>query len=225
MEQAWPFAQNALAVVSQVLLGLVMDYYWLTSRAQILTLLLRVSPVDRRKKIMTIWTDIEETLGAYVRGQTILSAIVFGASLVGLLLLRIPNAVALAVIAGMFEVIPLIGPFLGAIPAILVGFSVSPLTGLLITGWYLVVQQIEGNILIPRIMHKSVGLNPLVVILAVVAGGSVAGVIGALLAIPIAGAAQVLVRDLWIEPAIEENDAVAPLSQDEVVAMLEQAEL
>jgi len=166
---------------------------------------LRVSAAHHRNRLKTIWTDIEETLGSYVRGQVILSLIVGSASYVGLLLLGIPNALALAVIAALFEFIPYVGPFLGALPSILIGLTVSPLIGISVAGWYLLVQQVESNVLIPRIMQQSVGLNPLLVIIAIVGGGSLNGITGAILAIPIVGALQVIMRHMWIEPAINKE--------------------
>jgi len=204
-EQAWPFARTLSTVIGQFLLVVVMCFYWLTSREKILDLSLRVSAAHHRNRLKTIWTDIEETLGSYVRGQVILSLIVGSASYVGLLLLGIPNALALAVIAALFEFIPYVGPFLGALPSILIGLTVSPLIGISVAGWYLLVQQVESNVLIPRIMQQSVGLNPLLVIIAIVGGGSLNGITGAILAIPIVGALQVIMRHMWIEPAINKE--------------------
>lgn len=223
-EQAWPFARTASTVLGQVLLVLVMCFYWLTLREKMLKFVLRMSPSDQRERIELIWTDVEVTLGSYVRGQMTLSLIVGLASLVGLLLLGVPNALALAVVAALFEFIPYIGPILGAIPAILVGVTISPLIGLLVAGWYLLVQQLEASVLIPRVMEASVGISPLLVVIAIVAGSSLNGVVGAILAIPIVGALQVIAHHLWIEPTLqlEEDsvDAIEPtlLSEEEAPA-------
>ncbi len=207
-EQAWPVARMATAFLGQFILVLVMCFYWLTSREEMLEFVLRMSASDRRKAIITIWTDVEVTLGSYVRGQVTLSVIIGLASFVGLLILRVPNALALAVIAGFFEFIPYIGPILGAVPAILVGLTISPVIALLVAGWYLLVQQAEASFLVPRIMQASVGISPLLVIIAIVAGGSLNGIVGAILAIPIVGALQVVARHLWIEPTIDSQEAV-----------------
>ena len=206
--QAWPLARDTLLTIGQVILILAMGFYWLTMRKQILDLLLRLSPVSKRDQVATIWNDVEETLGSYVRGQIILMAIIGVAAFIGLSLLGVPYALALAVLSGLMELIPIAGPFLGAIPPILVGFSISPLTGLLVAGWYLIIQVVEGYILIPKIMSQNTGLNSLVVIIAIVAGASLNGVVGALIAIPLAGALQVVARNLLIEPTIESHEPV-----------------
>lgn len=203
--QAWPYARTGLSVLSQIALALVMGYYWLTSREEILGLLLRLTPNGGRSRAELVWNDIETTVGAYLRGQAILMLIVGLASLAGLLVLRVPHAVALAVLAGLTEAIPMIGPFIGAVPAVLLGFTISPTIGLLVAGWYLIVQQVEGNVLVPKVMEKNVGLNPLVVLFALVAGTILNGVVGALLAIPVAGALQVTARHLLIEPVIQNH--------------------
>jgi predicted PurR-regulated permease PerM len=182
-----------------------MGFYWLTAREQILNLLLRLSPLSRRSYVELIWNDVEKTLCAYVRDQVILIVVIGVAAYVGLVILGIPYAPALAIIAGLTEAIPLVGPFLGAIPAVLVGFTISPTTGLLIAGWYLLIQQLEGNILVPKIMEHQVGLNPLLVMIALIAGGTLNGMVGALLAVPIAGALQVIVRHLLIDPTLKSN--------------------
>lgn len=204
-QQAWPLARDTIITIGQILLVFVMGFYWLTAREQILSLLLRLSPLSRRSYVELIWNDVEKTLGAFVRVQVILILVVGGAAYVGLVILGIPYAPALAIIAGLTEAIPLVGPFLGAIPAVLVGFTISPTIGLLIAGWYLLIQQLEGNILVPKIMEHQVGLNPLLVLIALIAGGILNGIAGALLAVPIAGALQVIVRHLLIDPTLKSN--------------------
>lgn len=203
--QAWPLALNTFIGLGQFILALAVTFYWLTARQDIIDLLLRTSPPYHRHKIELIWTDIENTLGAYVRGQIILVLVIGAASFAGLYVLRVPYALALAIVAGLTEIIPFVGPILGAALAILVSFTISPLTSLLVAGWYLLVQQVEANILVPKVMHDNVGLSPLVVILALVAGATLNGVIGALLAIPVVGGLQVVAKHLLIEPALEKS--------------------
>ncbi|MCB0130923.1 MAG: AI-2E family transporter [Caldilineaceae bacterium] len=206
LEQAMPLARNTSYYMGQIALAVVMSVYWLVARSSALKFLLRLSPVDHRRRIAAAWIDTEETLGAYLRGQVVLALLIGVASLVGLLIFRVPNAVALAIVAGLFEFIPFVGPFLGALPAVLVGLSVSPLTAVLIGVWYMLVQQVEGNYLVPKIMHRSIGLHPLLVMLAIFGGYYLQGVVGALLAIPIAGAVQVIVRHLWLDDALGRVD-------------------
>ncbi len=204
-EQALPVAMTTLTGVGQFFLALVMSFYWLTNRERFLETVLHLSPVRHRAKTLQVWTDIEQTLGAYVRGQAILMLAVGIASFIGLLLLGVPYALPLAVVAGLTEAIPVVGPIIGAVPAVLIAFSVSPITGLLVVALYLVIQQLESNVLVPKVMESNVGVNSLVVVVALVAGGTLNGVVGAILAIPIAGALQVLIQHFVIEPALHKN--------------------
>ena len=96
----------------------------------------------------------------------------------------------------------MVGPLVGAVPAVIVGFTVSPMTGLLVAVLYVVIQGLENNILVPKIMSSNVGLNPLVIIIAIVAGSTLNGIVGALLAIPLAGALQVLAQHIWVSPSL-----------------------
>jgi predicted PurR-regulated permease PerM len=208
--QALVLARSSFIALGQVFLVLVMGFYWLTAREQMLHLLLKMSPVRTRSRLALIWNDVESTLGAYVRGQVILMLAIGVSALVGLILLRVPYSLALAFVAGLTEAIPLIGPVLGGVPAVLLGLTVSPTTGLLVAGWYVLIQQVENHVLVPKVMQHNVGLNPLVVILALAAGGSLNGVVGSLIAIPIAGALQVIARHVLIEPSIRNS---APLDE------------
>lgn len=209
--RAWPLMQSVGLILGELVLGLVMGFYWLTGREQILgALLQRCSPKDRTR-IEQIWNEIEYRLGAYIRGQAILMSFVGIAAFVGLFVLGVPHALALAVVAGLTDIVPWIGPVIGGAPAVMVGFTISPVTGLLVSAWYLMIQQIEAHVLMPKVMERNVGLKPLAVILAFVAGVQLSGVVGALIAIPIAGALQVIVWHLW--PADETDPDVSEEGQ------------
>lgn len=193
-EQAWPMASNVAYVLGQILLAIVISIYWLTARVTALRALLRITPRPHQQAIYKLWIETEDLLGGYFRGQLILVLIIGLASFVGLIMLRVPNALPLAVISGLLEFVPFVGPFLAVIPAILMGLTVSPLTAVLIGLWYLVVQQLEGSYLVPKIMSRSMSLHPLIVLLAIYAGFQLDGIVGALLAVPIVGVIQVLIR-------------------------------
>lgn len=200
--QAWTMTQSTLVGIGQAILLFTMSFYWITSRERTLALILLLSPKVQRQRVHAIWNDIEFRLGAYVRGQVILMVIIGLASYVGLLLLGVPNAPALALIAGITEAIPLVGPLIGAVPAVVIGFTVSPLTGILVAVLYGVIQGLENNVLVPKIMSSNVGLNPLVIIIAIVAGSTLNGIVGAVMAIPLAGALQVLAQHIWVSPSL-----------------------
>lgn len=216
--QAVPIARNTILGLSQVLLAFVMGFYWLMARDSILDLMLQLSPPSARHRVKAIWLDIEKTVGGYVRAQGLMMLLIGAVTFVGLLLLRVPRAVALAVVAGLTEAIPMVGPVLGAIPAVVLGFTVSPTIGLAVIGLYIVVQQVEGNVLVPKVMEREVGLHPLVVIFALVAGGILGGVVGALLAVPVAGALQVAAKHLWLRPTIDNHRPITAdmAAQDKV---------
>lgn len=150
---------------------------------------------SRREHIRRLLRKIEEKLGDWLRGQMILSAAVGILVYIGLVLLGVEFALPLAIIAGLLEIVPVIGPIISAIPAILIGLTISPLFASLIGGLYLAVQQIESHVIVPQLMKRAVGLNPLLVILAVSIGGRLLGIAGALLAVPIAVVIQLIIQE------------------------------
>jgi predicted PurR-regulated permease PerM len=121
-----------------------------------------------------------------MQGQFLLGALVAVLVFLGLTLLGFKHALLLAVLAGIFEIIPLFGPILSAIPAIIVGFADGGVaTGLLVTGLYVVIQQFENHLIYPLVVNKVVGISPVFVIIALLVGGKLAGFIGILLAVPV----------------------------------------
>ncbi|MDO8573216.1 MAG: AI-2E family transporter [Candidatus Daviesbacteria bacterium] len=150
---------------------------------------------ERKGKVKELLRKIEDKLGAWLHGQIVLSVVVGTLVYIGLVLLRVEFALPLAIIAGLLEVVPVIGPIISSIPAILVGLTVSPLLAALIGGLYLAVQQVENQIIVPQVMRRAVGINPLLVILAVSIGGRLLGIAGALLAVPIAVVIQLVIQE------------------------------
>lgn len=170
----------------------VFAYYWLLYRERSLQGLLLLLPMERREAAERVWAEIEGRLGDYLRGQFILALVVFALSLIGYWIAGVPFALLLAVVAGVLELVPFIGPFIATGIAIAVGFSDGPSTALAALVVGLVVQQFENNILAPRVMDETVGVSPVVTLLAFVGFGALFGPAGALLAIPLAAALQVL---------------------------------
>lgn len=181
----------AAAIVT--LLALV--FFWLTERSRLQRYALAFLPADRRAGVRDAWNEIESRLGSWVRGQLVLMATIGVATGVAYTLIGLPAALLLALIAAITEVIPIVGPFLGAIPAVLVATTISPETALVTMGVYLLVQAIEGNVLVPVIMRNSVGLSPFLVLVSLLIGGTAGGILGAIVAVPIvAGLTVVLDR-------------------------------
>jgi len=150
---------------------------------------------SRQDQAQVLLRRIEDKLGAWLRGQIILSFVIGICVYVGLTVLGIEFALPLAIIAGLLEVVPVLGPIISAIPAVLIALTVSPVFALLIAGFYLAVQQLEGHLIVPQVMKRAVGLNPLLVILAVSVGSRLLGIGGALLAVPIAVVIQLVIQE------------------------------
>lgn len=182
--------------ITSVLTLLTVVYFWLTERARLQRYALAFVPTDRRARARDVWNQAETRLGMWVRGQLILMASIGVGTGVAYTLLGVPSALLLALIAGLAEAVPIVGPLLGAIPAVVVAATVSPELALAVAGVYLVLQFVEGNVLVPIVMRNTIGISPFLVILSVLIGTAAGGFVGALLAVPIAAAGEVLIEGL-----------------------------
>lgn len=153
-----------------------------------------VLPENKRETIVNIIQKITNKVGDWFRGQMILCLIIAVLVWIGLSILNVPYALTLAVIAGIFEIIPTIGPIISGFIAALIALSVSPLIALLVVVLFIIIHQLENAILVPKIMQKAVGLSPVIVILAVLTGAKVLGITGAILAVPIAASILVIIQ-------------------------------
>ena len=183
------------AVVSVATL-LVVVYLWLVEHARLQRYVLAFVPFDHRATARDRWNEVETRLGLWVRGQLTLMAAMGAATTIAYGLLGVPGALLLGLIAAVTEAIPLVGPLLGAIPAILTAATVSTQLALVVAGVYVVLQLLEGNVLVPIVMRRAIGISPFLVILGLLVGGAVGGLIGALLAVPIAAAIEVIIEGL-----------------------------
>lgn len=182
--------------LTSVVTLLVVVFFWLTEHARLQRYALAFVPADRRKRARDVWNAAETRLGMWVRGQLILMASIGVATSIAYTLLGVPAALLLGLIAAIAEAVPIVGPLLGAIPAVLVAATVSPELALAVAAIYLVLQIVEGNILVPLVMRNTAGISPFLVILSVLIGGAAGGFVGALLAVPIAAAGEVLIEGL-----------------------------
>jgi AI-2E family transporter len=159
---------------------------------------------------LNIWHEIEFKLGAFIRGQGLAMLAIGVASAIGYVLIGLPHVLALAVLAGLFEAVPLIGPILAAVPAILVALPLGLTSVLLVIGFSVLLQAFENNVLIPRIMSHAVGISALVGMFAVLALGTVYGILGVFIAIPLTVVVQVLLDRMVINPEpVPEDTTVA----------------
>ncbi len=150
----------------------------------------------REERVKKLIIKIEEKLGSWFRGQLFLSLVIGMLTYIGLITLGIPYALPLAVVSGVLEVVPVIGPIISAIPSVLIALTISPFISMGVAAMYFVIQQLENNLIVPQVMRRAVGLNPLVVILAIAVGSRLLGLSGALLAVPIAVVLQIIIAEI-----------------------------
>src|SRR4051812_35293969 len=182
--------RNLFTVVAVLLLG----FYWTLEGERRVRALVLFAPFDRRRSIRAFLTEIERTVGAYLRGQSLVCLIIGVLAFVIYRLLGLPHAGIVGVVYAIGEAIPVVGPIIGTVVAALVAASVGPslVLGVIVAAVFL--QLFENYVLIPRVMVRTVGTNPLVTLLAITAFASVLGIAGAILAIPLAAIVQLL---LW----------------------------
>jgi predicted PurR-regulated permease PerM len=183
--------------VVSIITILVISFYMLVGERASKQFILSVLPVKNRELAVNIIKKIGEKVGGWARGQMLLSLAIFIATLIGLLILRIPYALPLAIFAGITELIPVIGPFLGALPAVLIAFTINPWLGAAAIVLYVLVQQLENHVLVPNVMKKTVGLSPVVVIIAILVGAKLMGILGVFVAVPVTASLAVLGEEIF----------------------------
>ncbi len=155
-----------------------------------------ILPDGSQPYFMHLINRMQDKIGLWLRGQLFLSLLIFLFSLAGLMFLGVKYAWVLALLAGITEFIPYLGPLIGAIPAIFIAFTQSPTLGLYVVFLYIIIQQSENHLIVPLVMKKAVGLNPVVVIVAMMIGAQIAGIAGMLVAVPVTTAISVAFSDL-----------------------------
>ncbi len=165
----------------------------------------QLTPFKHHAYAMKLVNKIQRKMGHWVLGQLILSLVIFGLTYLGLAFLKVDFALILALIAGILEIVPYVGPIIAAVPAILFAFLQSPTLAVAVIILYVIIQQLENHIVVPVVMSKSVGLNPVIVILGVLIGGSLGGIIGAIIAIPIISGISVFVSDMMEDSESSES--------------------
>ena len=200
----------------------LLAYYWTQEGNLILRSLLRIMPPQRKKNIREFLQLAESKLGGYVRGQGLLCVAVGVTAFISYLLIGLPYTLVLAIFAGVMEMVPVFGPALGAVPALLVALSIDPSKALWVVIATSVIQLLENAVLVPRIMKHSMGVNPIIVLLSLIAFGSVFGFIGALLALPLAAIIQLLVSRVVLTAA--ENARKAQYKEVQIQSLIRESE-
>lgn len=188
---------NIFGGVFSFVLILVLTFYMVVEESAMKKLVWSIAPEKHQSYIMHLINRMQLKMGCWLRGQMIVSLSLAVMSYVGLAILGVNYALVLALLVGFFSFIPYIGAILGALPAIFIAYTQSPLLATLAIVLFYIVHFIEGNFLQPKIMQKAVGLNPIVSILAILAGFKLAGLIGAVLSIPVTTALSVFIKDIF----------------------------
>lgn len=176
----------------------VLSFYFLKDWRQMTDWVVGLFSIGQRKKARDVLSDMGVVISEYLRGQVLLCLIIGAISFVGYSQLKIGYPFVLAILAGIMEAVPIVGPIFSAVPAILLGFAISPATGLKVLFFCFLLQQLENHIIVPKVMGGSIHLHPSIVIVSLLIGGQFLGIIGMMLAIPITALGNVLMRHFWI---------------------------
>ena len=188
---------TAVTTILQLILMFIVAFLLAVEAPAVRRDLRRFVPNDYRSDFDQIWRQVRKMLYAYVRGQLIVAGLIGIFSGIACAAIGLPDAVALGLIAGVTALIPYFGPFLGAIPAILVGLSQTPGKALLIGLLYVLISNVILNIVFPKIMGDAVKLPPILVIVALIAGFSWGGILGMFVAVPIAATLRILFDHIY----------------------------
>ncbi|MDO8551287.1 MAG: AI-2E family transporter [bacterium] len=170
-------------IISLVFL-IIITFYVLLERKNLKHYLTLLFGQGKEAQAEDFINKIERQLGGWVRGELILMTLIGILTYIGLRILGIDFALPLALLAGLLEVVPNFGPIISAIPAVLIGFTISPIIGFSVIALYFLIHQFEGALIVPKVMQRAVGVNPVILILSIAAGVELAGTVGAILSVP-----------------------------------------
>src|SRR3989344_7167578 len=174
---------------------LVFALYFSTARYKLESQFAAFLTREQIDKLDKFLLKLEQRLVGWTRGQIVLMLAVGFVSYLGFKLLGLPYAVPLAVLAGLFEAVPNLGPVLAAVPAVIVGFAISPVKGLAVFSLAILVQQLENYLLVPKVMEKSAGVSPVITLTSLLIGFRIAGVVGAVVAVPVVIVLQIVLKE------------------------------
>lgn len=194
---AFQTASALFGGVLSLILIVVLSFYLAAQEEGVDDFLRIVTPVKHHDYIIDLWKRSQRKIGLWLQGQILLGVIVGVLVYLVLMIVGIPHALLLALLAACLEIIPIFGPILAAVPAVAIAFSDRGVgTGFLLIGLYLIIHQFENHLFYPLVVKKIVGISPIVVILALVIGAKLAGILGALLAVPLSAAFMEYVHDI-----------------------------
>jgi predicted PurR-regulated permease PerM len=189
-------ATGVFSGVLYLIFTLILALYLAIDSDKIRRYLVQLMPFEWHPQMLRATERIGQRLGAWSRGQALLAAIIGGMTYVVALVIGLPYAGALALIAALGELVPNIGPILASVPLVAVGFLQSPTQGLLALLAAVMIQQLENNLIVPRVMGRAVDLHPVAVMVAILSGNELLGIPGALMAVPVAASLAVVIDEL-----------------------------
>jgi predicted PurR-regulated permease PerM len=195
MEKVAGAVFNLAGGIFGILTILILSLYMLIEAENLRTSMLRLFPPDQRPRVAAVSREVMVKVSAWLGGQVLLGSVIGTSSAIGLWALGVPYFYVLALVCGVGELIPVIGPILSAIPALAVAATISLEKTALVLVFLVVQQQLESNFLVPRVMSRQLGVSPVTVLVALLIGGSLLGIVGAILAVPTAAILQVVVNE------------------------------
>lgn len=199
------FFQKTIGVFDgfiQVITVLVVSFYLVAERNGMKNFVHTLVPEEHQARALNLIMKVQKKVGLWLIGQLIISFVVFCLVYVMLMATGVKYALVLAILAGVLELVPYIGPIMFAIPGIIVAFIQDPALAVLVGILYVLIQKIEAYVLVPKIIQKTVGLSPLAILVAILVGLKLAGILGVIIAVPLVATAQVVFRDWRDEPML-----------------------
>jgi predicted PurR-regulated permease PerM len=189
------FTVGIFGGIITIISALVLFIYLLIDEQAMKKALVSIFPITHREKLTEVVKKVANQVGNWFRGHLTLATIVAFVYLIGLTIIGVPYAAMLAVLAGVLDFIPVIGPIIAGTVAAFIALSESPIKALIVIILYIAVQQLENTVLVPKIMQKALGLSPVIILAALLIGAKLMGIIGAVLAVPISASISVIIQE------------------------------
>ena len=180
------------SVFTILMLSIYMSLDWENLKHKLLS----VFKEPLKEEMTNVVDEVETNVGHWVKGQLVLMFVIGTVTFVGLSVLRVDYPLALGLIAGLLEIVPILGPVIAAVLSAIIAFSADPIKGLAVLGLFAIIQQLENNILVPKIMQRVSGFSPLVILIALITGSNFFGVVGAIVAVPITMILAIVVKSV-----------------------------
>lgn len=195
-QNVFEFVQSIFNGIFSFILIVVISFYLAVQKDGVKNFLRTIVPVKHEEYVIDLWSRTEVKIGRWMQGQLLLGVIIGSLVFLGLMIFNIKYALLLAILAALFELIPVFGPILASVPAVALGFSESFTHGLVIIGFYVIIQQFENHLIYPLVVKKMVGVNSLIVIISLIVGYQLGGFLGIILAVPVATLLMEYISDL-----------------------------